>query len=132
MTVPIPAVTYPKAGISGGIEGMRSEGPDAQEATMARPVFVGATAAATLPAALAAAVLVSAPFAGTTTAPLAHSHSTTLRSVDRTHAVARATTASPVSSSGGGIAVLAAAEMGLVVLGAGVCVVARRRRNATD
>ena len=48
---------------------------------MARSVFVGATAAATLPAALAAAVLVSAPFAGTTTAPLArddarngHSH----------------------------------------------------------
>jgi hypothetical protein len=38
---------------------------------MARSVFVGATAAATLPAALAAAVLVSAPFAGTTTAPLA-------------------------------------------------------------
>jgi hypothetical protein len=38
---------------------------------MARSVFVGATAAATLPAALAAAVLVSAPFAGTTTSPLA-------------------------------------------------------------
>jgi hypothetical protein len=38
---------------------------------MARSVFVGATAAAALPAALAAAVLVSAPFAGTTTAPLA-------------------------------------------------------------
>jgi hypothetical protein len=34
-------------------------------------VIVGASAAATLPAALSAAVLVGAPFAGTTVAPLA-------------------------------------------------------------
>jgi hypothetical protein len=38
---------------------------------MARQAYIGATAAATLPAALAAAVLVSAPFAGTKTAPIA-------------------------------------------------------------
>ena len=48
---------------------------------MERPVFVGATAAAALPAALAAAVFVSVPFAGTTTRPLAHHH--TVKSRDR-------------------------------------------------
>jgi hypothetical protein len=43
---------------------------------MARRISMGATVAATLPAALAAAVLVSAPFAGTTTAPLSDHHKT--------------------------------------------------------
>ena len=37
-------------------------------------VVMGASIAATLPAALAAAVLVSAPFAGTTTTPLSDHH----------------------------------------------------------
>ena len=37
---------------------------------MKRSTFAGGTAAAALPAALSAAVLVSAPFAGTTTGPL--------------------------------------------------------------
>lgn len=37
---------------------------------MERKSLMGASVAATLPAALAAAVLVSAPFAGTTTTPL--------------------------------------------------------------
>ena len=41
---------------------------------MARRVVMGASAAATLPAALAAALLVSAPFAGTTTTPLSDVH----------------------------------------------------------
>lgn len=39
---------------------------------MVRTWRVGASAAAVLPAALAGAVLVSAPFAGTTTAPLGY------------------------------------------------------------
>ncbi|HET7530107.1 MAG TPA: hypothetical protein VFJ98_04020 [Mycobacteriales bacterium] len=41
---------------------------------MVHRVFVGASAAATLPAALSAAILVGAPFAGTSVAPLAESH----------------------------------------------------------
>jgi hypothetical protein len=41
---------------------------------MARRVFVGANASAMLPAALTAAMLVAAPFAGTTTRPLALEH----------------------------------------------------------
>jgi hypothetical protein len=41
---------------------------------MARQALLGASMAATLPAALAAAVFVSAPFAGTTTAPLSDQH----------------------------------------------------------
>jgi Na+/H+ antiporter NhaC len=38
--------------------------------------IMGASVAATLPAALAAAVLVSAPYAGTTTSPLSDHHAT--------------------------------------------------------
>lgn len=41
---------------------------------MARRLSIKGSAAATLPAALAAAVLVSAPYAGTTTSPLGDSH----------------------------------------------------------
>jgi len=43
---------------------------------MERRVFIGASVAATLPAALAAAVLVSAPFACTKTTPLSDHHKT--------------------------------------------------------
>jgi hypothetical protein len=96
----------------------------------------GATAAAVLPAALAGAILVSAPFAGTTTAPLAKS----------TTRAAVTTTGHPAASrsAGGGndglrfeisprsVAMLGGAEMVLLGVGAGVIVAARRRRYADD
>src|SRR5437763_12611277 len=50
---------------------------------MARPQLAGATAAAMLPAALSAAVLISAPFAGTTTAPLADTSKASAQSVQQ-------------------------------------------------
>jgi hypothetical protein len=93
----------------------------------------GATAAAVLPSALAAALLVSAPFAGTTTAPLADSH---------TQSQAQPVKAGPAqaggSTFGSGISLdipttsvltLLGAETLLVGVGAGVIVVARRRRH---
>jgi hypothetical protein len=89
----------------------------------------GATAAAILPAALAGAALVAAPFAGTTTAPLAKSTATT------THLTAGHTTAAqsvhdgmPMNVPVGSIVTLVVAETALVGVGAGVIVVARRRR----
>ena len=93
----------------------------------------GATAAAVLPAALAGALLVAAPFAGTTTAPLA-------KSTTRAAVSAAPPSASKTSSSNGlsidispaSIAILGAAEIMLVGVGAGVIVAARRRRFADD
>jgi hypothetical protein len=103
---------------------------------MARPQLVGATAAAMLPAALSAAMLVSAPFAGTTTAPLADS------SPVGTHAPAqsakpaagpeRPDTGLTFSVSKGSVATFAAGEALLLGVGAGVIVWARRRRFADD
>ncbi|HEU5034477.1 MAG TPA: hypothetical protein VFT62_06940 [Mycobacteriales bacterium] len=113
---------------------------------MRRQATVGASAAALLPAALAAAVLVSAPFAGTTTAPLAHDrplpaanapHGSDLAGAPRSGAVvkqpATGSTVTPERSdhaSGHGLGVLAAAELGFVGIGAGVLVRTRRRRQA--
>jgi hypothetical protein len=84
-----------------------------------------------LPSALAAAVLVSAPFAGTTTAPLADSHTgAAARTAPATVTSARAGALTgmrfdvPASS----IVTLVGAEALLVGVGAGVIVVARRRR----
>ncbi len=91
----------------------------------------GVTAAAVLPSALGAALLVSAPFAGTTTAPLANSHSrgavhTWPAAHDRTAALAPMRFDVPVRA----IATLVGAEMLLVGVGAGVIVVARNRARA--
>ena len=104
---------------------------------MARPQLVGATAAAMLPAALSAAVLISAPFAGTTTAPLADSSKLPAQSTVQQHAqpAAGASTAKmkfDFSVSKGSIATMVASESLLVGLGAGVIVWARRRRFAED
>jgi len=99
---------------------------------MARPHIVGATAAAMLPAALAAAALVSAPFAGTTTAPLAKS---TKATAGRSAPAARPGAGHDglnLSISAGSIAMLVGGELMLVGVGAGVIVVARRRRYADD
>jgi hypothetical protein len=88
---------------------------------------LGASAAATLPAALFAAVLVSAPFAGTTTAPLA----------DSQPAGAHAPTAQQPAPDRGldftvsasDVAMLAGFEACLVAVGGGVIVTAVRRRR---
>ena len=93
----------------------------------------GATAAAVLPAALAGALLVAAPFAGTTTAPLAKS--TPRAAVSAEHPTAThssSTSGLSIDISPASVAILAAAEMTLVGLGAGVIVMARRRRFAED
>ena len=94
----------------------------------------GATAAAVLPAALAGALLVAAPFAGTTTAPLAKS--TTRAAVTAAPPSAAKSSANDsgmsFAISPGSIAVLAASEMLLLGVGAGVIVAARRRRFADD
>ena len=103
---------------------------------MARPQLVGATAAAMLPAALSAAVLISAPFAGTTTAPLADtSKAPSSSAAQQSHPAAGASTANltfDFSVSKGSVATMAASEALLVGLGAGVIVWARRRRFAED
>ena len=53
------------------IEGISDKTPGSGlEAALRRRVLIGASATAVLPSALAAAVLVSAPFAGTTTTPI--------------------------------------------------------------
>jgi hypothetical protein len=103
---------------------------------MARPQLVGATAAAMLPAALSAAALISAPFAGTTTAPIAD----TSRAPAQQHqqgAHPAAGQSGPdlrfdFAVSAGSIATMAASEALLVGLGAGVIVWARRRHYAED
>jgi hypothetical protein len=98
----------------------------------------GATAAAVLPAALAGALLVSAPFAGTTTAPLAKStdgaYVTTVHgaTAHTTATAGRAGQGLSFDISPGSIAVLGGAEMLLLGVGAGVIVMARRRRFSED
>jgi hypothetical protein len=107
---------------------------------MARPQLVGATAAAMLPAALSAAVLISAPFAGTTTAPLADSsrapaQGSQAAGQQHTQPAAGQPTANlkfDFSVSTASLATMAASEALLVGLGAGVIVWARRRRYAED
>lgn len=100
---------------------------------MRRPTFVRATAAAMLPAALSGAVLVSAPFAGTTTAPLADSQP----AQPAKPAQPAQPAAQPAHSGGGlqlsvpgtGVAALVGAELALLGVGAGVIVTVRRRRT---
>ena len=105
---------------------------------MPAPRRTGTTAAAVLPAALAGALLVSAPFAGTTTAPLANS---TYRAAQTTagHVPGQATANARSGDQGlrfnvspGSLAVLGGAEMLLLGVGGGVIVMARRRRFAED
>jgi hypothetical protein len=88
---------------------------------VAHKVFVGASAAATLPAALAAAVLVSAPFSGTAVAPLADAHD-----VAATSSVAEQ---APVTPSGPGTSDWALIAMGeaVVIAGAAATIAMRRR-----
>ena len=95
---------------------------------MTRRWRTGVTAAAVLPSALAAGLLVSAPFAGTTTAPLADSHArAAVRHVPaashRTAAFAPTLFEVPTAS----VVTLVGAEALLVSVGAGVIVVARKR-----
>jgi hypothetical protein len=106
-----------KPGIAGTGTGTR-----AREATMGRRA-TGATAAALLPAALAGAALVSAPFAGTSTAPLATS---------RPQAAVSAPPERQAGVSGGELATLGGAEALLLGLGIGVIGYARRRHAADD
>lgn len=89
---------------------------------MGQRVFVGASAAATLPAALSAAVLVSAPFAGTSVSPLAGARaagSTTVAAAE----------SSPAPSPGPGATDWAMLAMGeaIVLAGAAATVTLRRR-----
>lgn len=89
----------------------------------------GVTAAAVLPSALGAALLVSAPFAGTTTAPLANSHTVNhVATQDKTAALAPMKFDVPTRA----IVTFAGAEMMLVGVGAGVIVVARNRNRAAQ
>jgi hypothetical protein len=122
---------------------------------MARPQLVGATAAAMLPAALSAAVLISAPFAGTTTAPLADSSNVpaqqsaqhpqdgtqheTQHETQRSQRSGQPAAGQPGSDlrfsfsvSAGSIATWAASEALLVGLAGCVIVWARRRHYAED
>jgi len=99
---------------------------------MTRRWRTGATAAAVLPSALAASLLVSAPFAGTTTSPLADSHTGAA-----VHHLPAAGTRSALAPAGLGaptaaVLTLVGAEALLVGVGAGVIVVARRRSRLDD
>jgi hypothetical protein len=91
----------------------------------------GVTAAAVLPSALGAALLVSAPFAGTTTAPLANSHTrAAVHALPATHdrhaALAPIRFDVPLRA----VVTLIGAEIMLVGVGAGVIVVARNRASS--
>lgn len=89
----------------------------------------GVTAAAVLPSALGAALLVSAPFAGTTTAPLADSHTVHhVAAQDKTTALAPTKFGVPTRA----VVTLAGAELLLVGAGAGVILVARNRSRAAQ
>ena len=97
----------------------------------------GTTAAAVLPAALAGALLVSAPFAGTTTAPLAKSTNRAATSTvgqPAAHPAASGTSSEGlrVDISPGSVAMLLGAEMLLLGVGSGVIVMARRSRMAEE
>jgi hypothetical protein len=92
---------------------------------MGHRVFVGASAAATLPAALSAAVLVSAPFSGTSVSPLADAHQVASSVV--------ASEQAPVTPSGSGAAdwaLLAAAETVILAGAVGTIALTRRSRAA--
>ena len=94
----------------------------------------GATAAAVLPAALAGALLVAAPFAGTTTAPLAKSSPRAAVTMTG-HPAASARSGHDglrFDISPGAVAILGAAETLLVGVSAGVIVMARRRHFTDD
>jgi hypothetical protein len=98
---------------------------------MARRRPTGATAAAVLPAALAGAALVAAPFAGTTTAPLASSTTVAqTRPAANQAAPARADSGVRLDVPLGSLAVMVGAELMLLGVGAGVIVVVRRRNQA--
>jgi len=103
---------------------------------MARPQLVGATAAAMLPAALSAAALISAPFAGTTTAPIADTSGVPAQQHQQSAQPAAGQSGPDLrfdfEVSAGSIATMAASEALLVGLGAGVIVWARRRHHAED
>lgn len=86
----------------------------------------GVTAAAVLPSALGAALLVSAPFAGTTTAPLADSQ--VAAAPDKAAALAPMRFDVPTRA----LATLVGAEILLVGVGAGVIVVARNRSRLDE
>lgn len=89
----------------------------------------GVTAAAVLPSALGAALLVSAPFAGTTTAPLADSH--TRAAVQHVAAAPERTAALPAMKfdvPARAIVTMAGAEIVLLGVGAGVIYVARKQQ----
>jgi len=89
----------------------------------------GVTAAAVLPSALGAALLVSAPFAGTTTAPLADSHTQAaakpVATQDKSAALASTNFDVPTRA----IVTLVGAQMMLVGVGAGVIIVARKQQD---
>jgi hypothetical protein len=105
---------------------------------MARQQLVGATAAAILPAALSVAVLVSAPFAGTTTAPIAHTQRAIATAPHQPSAAKPSATRDGVNPGlnfnipAGSVAALVAGEVALLGVGVGVIVAARRRRFADD
>jgi hypothetical protein len=99
---------------------------------MTRRWWTGVTAAAVLPSALGAALLVSAPFAGTTTAPLADSH--TQAAVRHESAKTALAALAPVRLDvpARAIETLVAAELALVCVGGGVIVVARNRSRLDE
>jgi hypothetical protein len=106
---------------------------------MARQKLVGATAAAILPAALSVAVLVSAPFAGTTTAPIADTQRVVAAVPHHQPAATKPNAVGGGVNSGltfhipaGSIAALVAGEIALLGVGVGVMVAARRRRFVED
>src|SRR5438128_12688843 len=122
---------YPRIGRSKAYEPCIRERSGQQAlpgGTMTRRWWTGVTAAAVLPSALGAALLVSAPFAGTTTAPLADSH--TQAAVQHEPAKAAPSALAPMHFDvpARAIVTLVAAELALVSVGAGVIVVARRNR----
>ncbi|MDQ1748659.1 MAG: hypothetical protein QOD07_2922 [Frankiaceae bacterium] len=90
----------------------------------------GVTAAAVLPSALGAALLVSAPFAGTTTAPLADSH--TSAAVHHVAASDRAAglPAMKFDVPARAVVTLVGAELALLGVGAGVIYAARKQQSA--
>ena len=100
---------------------------------MGTAVRSGATAAALLPSALAGAILVSAPFAGTTTSPLANS-TTRAAVAPAAHSAAHQDGSSGLSFSvsPGSAAMLGGAELLLIGVGAGVIVMARRSNAAEE
>lgn len=98
---------------------------------MGRVRWSGATAAATLPAALAGAALVAAPFAGTTTTELAKSSPRAdARPVHAQATHARTPIGIPLHVPTGSLLTLVGAELTMVGVGAGVIVVARRRHQS--